>query len=57
MGVAVAVPDSGVVAIHCWVELEPPSGLGDTDQVEPASTDTCVAVFVSFKDCDAPFRR
>jgi len=38
-----------------WDEVDPPSGLGVTDQVEPASTDTAVPVVVSVNDFAAPF--
>ena len=36
-------------------DVDPPSGLGVTDQADPASTDTAVPVLVSVNDFDAPF--
>jgi len=56
MVVADAVPVNGWVEYQRCDELEPVRGFGVTDQAEPASTDTAVAVLVSVNDFEAPFR-
>ena len=56
MVVADAVPVNGLVAIHCWDELELVRGFGVTDQGDPASTDTALAVLVSVNDFETPPR-
>jgi hypothetical protein len=49
-----AVPVNVCVEYQRWLEVDPVSGFGETDQVDPASTDTALGVFVSGNDFDTP---